>query len=81
MLPILVISGREEPAIVREVLSLGVAGYVSKSASKDRFAEAIAKALAGDVDDPESLRKLPVAAIPAEESCILRRLRDLSVFT
>ncbi len=77
-LPILVVSGHEEPAVVREALSLGIAGYVPKSTSKKRLAEAIAKALAGDVYEPELPRSAAVEAPRSEESRILQRLRDLT---
>lgn len=77
-LPILVISGHEEPAVVREALTLGIAGYVPKSTSKKRLAEAIAKALAGDVYEPELPRSAAVESRPTEESRILQRLRDLT---
>ena len=77
-LPILVVSGHEEPAVVREALSLGVAGYVPKSTSKQRLAEAIAKALAGDVYEPDLPRSAAIEVRPSEESRILRRLRDLT---
>ena len=63
-LPILVVSGHEEPAVVREALTLGIAGYVPKSTSKKRLAEAIAKALAGDVYEPELPRSVAVEAAP-----------------
>ncbi len=77
-LPILVVSGHEEPAMVREALSLGIAGYVPKSTSKKRLAEAVAKALAGDVYEPELPGSAGVEARPSEENSILRRLRDLT---
>lgn len=77
-LPILVVSGHEEQAVVREALSLGVAGYVPKSTSKQRLAEAIAKALAGDVYEPDLPRSAAFEVRPSEESRILQRLRDLT---
>ncbi len=77
-LPILVISGHEEPAVVREALTLGIAGYVPKSTSKKRLAEAIAEALAGDVYEPELPRSATVESRATEESRILQRLRDLT---
>ncbi len=77
-LPILIVSGHEEPALVREALTLGVAGYVPKSTSKKRLAEAIAKALAGDVYEPEPPRVSALEARPSDESRILKRLRDLT---
>ena len=64
--------------MVREALSLGIAGYVPKSTSKKRLAEAIAKALAGDVYEPELTGSAAVEARPSEESRILQRLRDLT---
>lgn len=77
-LPILIVSGHEEPAMVREALTLGVAGYVPKSTSKERLAEAIGKALAGDVYEPEPPRVSALEARPSDESRILKRLRDLT---
>jgi DNA-binding NarL/FixJ family response regulator len=77
-LPILVVSGHEEPAVVREALTLGIAGYVPKSTSKKRLAEAIAKALAGDVYEPELPRSGAVEGRSSQESLILQRLRDLT---
>ena len=64
-LPILVVSGHEEPGVVREALSLGIAGYVPKSTSKKKLAEAIGSALAGDVYEPELPRSAPLN-FPAE---------------
>ncbi len=77
-LPILVVSGHEEPSVVREALTLGIAGYVPKSTSKKRLAEAIAKALAIDVYEPELPRSAPFESRPSDESRILQRLRDLT---
>ena len=77
-LPILVVSGHEEPSLVREALTLGIAGYVPKSTSKKRLAEAIAKALAGDVYEPELPRSAPFESRPNGESRILQRLRNLT---
>ena len=77
-LPILIVSGHEEPAVVREALGLGVAGYVPKSTSKKRLAEAIAKALAGDVYEPELPRSAPFESRPPDEQRVLQRLRDLT---
>ena len=77
-LPILVVSGHEEPAVVREALSLGLAGYVPKSTSKQRLAQAIAQALAGDVYVPEAPRSAAAETGPSDESRILKRLADLT---
>ncbi len=77
-LPILVVSGHEEPSIVREALSLGIAGYVPKSTSKKKLAEAIGKALAGDVYEPELQNSAPFESRPGDEQRILQRLKDLT---
>ena len=77
-LPILVVSGHEEPAVVREALGLGIAGYVPKSTSKKRLAEAIARALAGDVYEPDLPRSTPLEPRPLDEQRILQRLKDLT---
>ena len=77
-LPILVISGHEEPAVVREALGLGIAGYVPKSTSKKRLAEAIATALAGDVYEPELPQSAPFESRPPDRERVLQRLKDLT---
>jgi DNA-binding NarL/FixJ family response regulator len=77
-LPILVVSGHEEPAVVREALGLGIAGYVPKSTSKKRLAEAIARALAGDVYEPDLPASTPHEPRPLDEQRILQRLKDLT---
>ncbi|CCD98345.1 response regulator transcription factor [Bradyrhizobium sp. STM 3809] len=47
--PILVVSAHQDSRLVAHVLALGVAGYVSKSSSKEQLAEAIDSVLRGDV--------------------------------
>jgi DNA-binding NarL/FixJ family response regulator len=47
--PVLVLSGNEDPAVVRECIDLGAFGFVPKSAPSDQFHAALALVLAGGV--------------------------------
>ena len=78
-LPVIVVSGHEEPALVREAMSLGIAGYVPKSTSRKELAFAISEVLNGSIYVPKSY--LPLNRDGAEETNlkqILQRLRDLT---
>ncbi len=78
-LPVMVVSGHEEPNLVREALSLGIAGYVPKSSSRKELAFAIGEALNGSIYVPKQY--LPLAQPSAGETSeqqILKRLRDLT---
>ncbi|WP_035643633.1 response regulator transcription factor [Bradyrhizobium sp. ORS 375] len=76
--PILVVSAHQDPRLVAHVLALGVAGYVSKSASKEQLADAINSVLRGDVHVPASTRVAPArrTRLPAQD--LLKRLHDLT---
>ena len=78
-LPVIVVSGHEEPAIVREALSLGVAGYVPKSTSRKQLAQAISEVLSGSIFVPAPFKSLSQPQ-PGEVSLqqILKRLKDLT---
>ncbi len=78
-LPVLVVSGHEEPKTVRAALALGIAGYVSKSTSKQALALAIDEVLKGSVHLSAELR----AAIEADdghlsEQVLFDRVRALT---
>ena len=77
-LPIIIVSGFEEPAVVREALALGVAGYVPKSASRDMLASAIARTLEGEIFTPPPYREFLDRAAPTPMQVVLRRLRELT---
>lgn len=53
--PVAIVSGLEEPALIRRALALGAAGYVPKSTSADNIRAAIRAILAGDVWIPGNL--------------------------
>ncbi len=77
--PVLVVSAHQDPGLVAHVLSLGVAGYVSKSTSKEQLADAISAVLRGEIHvqsgagSPASARRV---GLPAQ--ALLKRLRELT---
>ena len=79
-LPVIVVSGHEDPRIVREALSLGIAGYVPKSTSKQELAHSIGEVLNGAVYVPEHLlmQSSPTDGMPDDHHELLNRLRDLT---
>ena len=48
-LPIMVVSGHEDPRVVRDLLAIGVAGFVSKATSKRELANSIDEVLRGSI--------------------------------
>lgn len=78
-LPVLVVSGHEDPATVRDLLSIGVAGFVPKSTSKKELARSIGEVLRGAIYLPAQFKDLGQPQ-PAEidRQTLLKRLRDLT---
>jgi len=71
---ILVVTARAEPQILRETLSAGLHGLVTKEVSLPRFIAAAAAALAGQVVMPNDLARSIRTRSPEEEhAAILRR--------
>ncbi len=67
--PVLVLSGQEDPAVVRECIDLGACGFVPKSAPSEQFHAALTRVLSGGVYLPPA--SLSVAATnprPAEDA-------------
>ncbi|MGY0557435.1 MULTISPECIES: response regulator [unclassified Lysobacter] len=75
-LPIVVVSAREEPAVMRRALDHGAVGFIPKSADVATLGEAIGTVLAGDRWAPSAAFNAP-AADPDEHDAA-RRLRDLT---
>jgi DNA-binding NarL/FixJ family response regulator len=67
--PVAIVSGQEETAIVRRAMALGASGYIPKSTSADVMRAAVAAILAGDVWAP---------ATNAEPTAQEREIDDLS---
>lgn len=75
-LPVMVVSAREEPAVMRRALDHGAVGFLPKSADASTLGEAIDAVLAGDRWAPASALKAPAAG--AEEHDAAQRVRDLT---
>ncbi len=75
-LPVMVVSAREEPAVMRRALDHGAVGFLPKSADAGTLGEAINAVLAGDRWAPASALKAPAAG--AEEHDAAQRVRDLT---
>lgn len=76
-LPIIVVSGFEEPELIRVAISLGAAGYVPKSASRAELARALRDVLGGAVHFhyPDATTDVR-SEMPAQE--VLARLQSLT---
>jgi DNA-binding NarL/FixJ family response regulator len=75
-LPIVVVSAREEPAVMRRALDHGAIGFIPKSADAKTLGDAISTVLAGDRWAPASAMAAPATA--ADEHDAAHRLRDLT---
>ncbi len=78
--PVIVISGSEDPALMRELLTLGVQGFIPKAYSPDVMLSAVRLVLSGGVYVPPMLLEggAPAATIHAEPAASLEeRLRKL----
>jgi DNA-binding NarL/FixJ family response regulator len=75
-LPIMVVSAREEPAVMRRALDHGAVGFLPKSADSAVLHEAIAAVLAGDRWAPAAAFKAPAA--DNDEHDAAQRVRDLT---
>lgn len=75
-LPIIVVSAREEPAIMRRALEHGAAGFIPKSLEPAQIGDAVACVLDGGTWAPEAVVQAP--AIDDEEARIAARVRELT---
>jgi len=75
-LPIVMVSAREEPAIMRRALDHGAMGFIPKSTDAITLGEAITRVLDGDRWAPAAALAAPPAS--AAEHDAAQRLRDLT---
>lgn len=78
-IPVIIVSGYQDPQIIGSALSLGVSGYILKSSSKQELAQSIGEVLGGSVCLPLAYRGLARpqrCGGPAQE--LLKRLHDLT---
>lgn len=65
--PVLVLSGNEDPAVVRECIDLGACGFVPKSAPADQFHAALQLVLSGGVYLPPTSLSVGAPATRAQQ--------------
>jgi DNA-binding NarL/FixJ family response regulator len=77
-LPVVVVSGHEDPRIVSETLSYGAAGFIPKSARKDDLAKAIREVMEGEVYVPSDFAGEQADADRDDRAELVRRLATLT---
>ena len=75
-LPVVVVSAREEPSVMRRALDHGALGFIPKSAASDTIGEAIGRVLDGERWAPVEAHAAP--GIGRDEFEVAQRLRDLT---
>jgi DNA-binding NarL/FixJ family response regulator len=75
-LPVVVVSAREEPGVMRRALDHGALGFIPKSASSDTIGEAIGQVLEGERWAPPAAHAAP--GIGRDEYEVAQRLRELT---
>ncbi|MBJ6981787.1 response regulator transcription factor [Luteimonas sp. MC1572] len=75
-LPIVVVSAREEPGVMRRALDHGAMGFIPKSADAGTLGQAITAVLDGDRWAPAAARAAPAAG--ADEHDAARRVAELT---
>lgn len=77
-LPIVVVSGHEEPKIISEALSYGAAGFIPKSVRKADLANAIKSVMDGAIYTPEGYEAPPPDVDSTDRADMVRRLAKLT---
>ena len=77
-LPVIEVSGNEEPGVMRRAIAHGASGYIPKSSSLDDMAQAISAVLDGDVWLPASAAGSKPTHLAPDEVDIAQRIRDLT---
>ena len=75
-LPVVVVSAREEPTVMRRALDHGALGFIPKSAASDTIGEAIGLVLEGERWAPPEAHAAP--GIGRDEHEVAQRLRELT---
>jgi DNA-binding NarL/FixJ family response regulator len=77
-LPVVIVSGHEEPKIISEALSYGAAGFIPKSARKSVLAAAIRHVMEGAIYTPEGYGAPADEGDSADRAEMVRRLATLT---
>ena len=75
-LPVVIVSAREEPAVMRRALDHGALGFIPKSADSDTIGQAIGAVLDGERWVPDEAHNAPATSRDEQETA--QRLRDLT---
>ena len=77
-LPVVVVSGHEEPRVIAEALSYGAAGFIPKSARKADLAAAIRSVMDGAIYVPENYEPTQPDGGSADRADMVQRLSTLT---
>ncbi|WP_284265542.1 response regulator [Bradyrhizobium iriomotense] len=77
-IPVVIVSGHQDPQIISGALSLGVAGYILKSSSKQDLAQSIGDVLRGAVCVPGAYRSTRPQRATGPTQDLIKRLHDLT---
>ncbi len=77
-LPVVVVTGHDEPKVIEEVLSYGVAGFIPKSTKKAQLAAAIQTVMEGAVYLPEGYEPQQPSADNLRRKEMIRRIATLT---
>ncbi|WP_349357965.1 response regulator transcription factor [Stappia sp.] len=77
-LPVVVVSGHEDPRIVSQVMAYGAAGFLPKSARKATLADAIQQVINGAVFVPQDLQGDEASRLDAHVEEMIRRVSSLT---
>lgn len=77
-LPVVIVSGHEEAKIIQQVIALGAAGFIPKSARKNVLADAIARVMEGEVYLPATYSKPVLEENDEERQLVIEKIRSLT---
>ncbi|MFT4179783.1 MAG: response regulator transcription factor [Thermomonas sp.] len=75
-LPVVVVSAREEPTVMRRALDHGAMGFIPKSSDADTLATALRQVLDGERWLPAGIASMP--AVSRDEQDVAARVRELT---
>ncbi|HMQ58502.1 MAG TPA: response regulator transcription factor, partial [Rhizobiaceae bacterium] len=76
--PVVIVSGHEEPRIIAEALSYGASGYIPKSMRKADLAEAVRCVMGGEIWLPPDFKQPELQADDTERREMIERLSTLT---
>jgi DNA-binding NarL/FixJ family response regulator len=77
-IPIMIVSGLDDPRIVKEAIRLGAAGFVPKSVDKATLATGLSEVLSGSVFVPADLAQVLTAPPGLSEANVADRVAELT---